>query len=203
MNGMLTLPSLFANSQVGDAGGAIYLEKPATNSSLTAKVTQDIYANLWRMYESAGGCRGVYIDLTECANGSSSGIYHYGNFVEGAQYCGIDPNHAGKINPERSSADMPYATSNVTLSLNMAGTQLHVENGSATVVTIPNDSMVAFPNLTEIEILRRGGGDVAITAVSGVILLCPTGARTISAQWQSVCLKKLWENTWLLQGALG
>jgi hypothetical protein len=55
----------------GDEGGEIFLSKSVTNTTLVTGVTIDVYQNRFRIFESGGSNRGVYIDM---ANGATSGI---------------------------------------------------------------------------------------------------------------------------------
>lgn len=63
----------------GTAGGALRLEKPASGSSLAADVSVDVLTNLFRFFEGGGTARGAYVDLTTCAAGAGSQLYHSGN----------------------------------------------------------------------------------------------------------------------------
>ncbi len=123
--------------------------------------------------------------------------------VKNTDYVGIDPNNLSKADPTATSAEFKLTSSNTTLSITSAGCILLVDSSSARTITIPNNSSVAFPVDTEIEIMRYGTGAVTIAAASGVTILCAETARTIAKQYQSVALKKFADNTWVLQGAVG
>jgi hypothetical protein len=60
-----------ALTQGGDEGGEIFLEKAATNTTLTSGLTIDVYQNKLRIFENGGTNRGVFIDI---ANGASAGV---------------------------------------------------------------------------------------------------------------------------------
>ena len=123
--------------------------------------------------------------------------------AEGTNYCGIDPNNAGKIKPERASAKLrPYDVS-ITLDLTHCGCCVYMCNGSAVNVTIPADTSVSFPAYTEIEVVRGTSAAVTIVAASGVTIHCKDTTRTIADQYSSVCLKKTGTSEWLLQGNVG
>jgi hypothetical protein len=57
--------SLFIDAQSGDEGADIKLIKPVTNSSITTGVTVDLFQNKFRIFETGGSNRGVYIDITD------------------------------------------------------------------------------------------------------------------------------------------
>jgi hypothetical protein len=58
-----------ALSQGGDEGGELFLDKPATNTSLSAGITIDVYQNKLRIFETGGSVRGVFIDIANSAAG--------------------------------------------------------------------------------------------------------------------------------------
>ena len=61
--------TLRALNQGGDEGGEIFLDKPATGTSLAAGVTIDIFQNKLRIFETGGSVRGVFIDIANSAAG--------------------------------------------------------------------------------------------------------------------------------------
>ena len=93
-------------------------------------------------------------------------------------------------------------TGDYTLVLADKGKVLRVNSSSNRTVTIPKNSVVAFPIDTEIAILRFGTGTVSISPTAGVTLESKAGERKISGQYGSVALKKILENTWVLVGSL-
>jgi hypothetical protein len=94
-------------------------------------------------------------------------------------------------------------TANATLALADEGKVLRVNSSSNLTVTIPKNSVVAFPIDTEIAILRYGTGTVSIAPVDGDVTLNSKNSETkISGQYGSVALKKIGENEWVLVGSL-
>jgi hypothetical protein len=93
-------------------------------------------------------------------------------------------------------------TGDYTLVLADKGKVLRVNSSSNRTVTIPLNSLVAFPIDTEIAILRYGSGTVSISPTSGVTLQSASGNRKIKDQYGSVALKKIGENEWVLVGSL-
>jgi hypothetical protein len=63
--------TLRALSQGGDEGGELFLDKPVTNTSLSAGITIDIFQNKLRFFETGGSVRGVFIDM---ANSAAAGV---------------------------------------------------------------------------------------------------------------------------------
>ena len=56
--------NLESTFQSGLEGGEIFLNRPASGTSLAAGVTIDVYENRIRFFENGGTLRGAYIDLT-------------------------------------------------------------------------------------------------------------------------------------------
>ena len=79
-SGNVRLPyaTLF-KGDVGAEGGELHLEKP-DYSDLEANIAIDAFANSIRIYEATNGGRGLYVDLTGCAPGISSYLFHSNNF---------------------------------------------------------------------------------------------------------------------------
>jgi hypothetical protein len=90
-NGLITLNGTASNASVestltydgttlkmlasaGDEGGELFLNKPATNTSINNGVTIDIYQNKLRFFEAGGSARGAYIDLTSQENSVATNI---------------------------------------------------------------------------------------------------------------------------------
>jgi hypothetical protein len=48
----------------GDEGGEIFLNKAATNTTLTGGVTIDVFQNRLRFFEQGGSARGYYLDIS-------------------------------------------------------------------------------------------------------------------------------------------
>ncbi len=93
-----------------------------------------------------------------------------------------------------------------TLVLSDAGQVLEcLSNANAKTWTVPNNTSVAFPVGTVIEILNIGGGGSTITiaAASGVTVNSPGGVLAISQQWAAARLRKRGTNTWVLSGNIG
>jgi len=71
---------LQSTNSSGDEGGEIFLNKSATNTTLTGGVTIDVWQNRLRFFEQGGDARGFYIDIS--AGGTSVGT----NLVSGGSY---------------------------------------------------------------------------------------------------------------------
>lgn len=94
-----------------------------------------------------------------------------------------------------------------TLVLADAGKSVGMNSASATVLTVPPNSTVAFPIGTVIEVCRLGAGVVTIAQGASVVLrnyleAAGTTNRTVNAQYSSASLRKRATDEWVLDGNL-
>lgn len=115
-------------------------------------------------------------------------------------YATIDAN--SKVTASETSAYINSQSDSYTLVLADAGKLIKMTKSSASNLTVPPNSSVAFPTGTEIEILEYGAGQVTIVAGSGVTLRSAGSALKIAAQYASVSLKKLGTDEWAVVGYL-
>jgi hypothetical protein len=93
-------------------------------------------------------------------------------------------------------------TDSYTLSnLNERDTIVEISKSSATTLTIPTNSSVAYPVGTTIDIIQTGTGQVTIAGAGGVTVNGTPGLK-LRTQWSSATLLKRAENTWLVYGDL-
>jgi hypothetical protein len=107
----------------------------------------------------------------------------------------------GQTRPTRTDI-----TANATLALGDEGKVLRVNPTTAAdniTITIPKNSVVAFPVDTEIAIVRYNSGTVSIAPVDGDVTLQSANAeRKIRNRYASVALKKIGTDEWVLVGSL-
>ena len=89
-----------------------------------------------------------------------------------------------------------------TLSLTDEYKMISCENASDLVITIPNNTSVAFPIEGQVAFTRKGAGNVTFLADSGVTINSYDGALSIAGQYATCALYKSGTNEWLLSGAL-
>jgi hypothetical protein len=78
---------------------------------------------------------------------------------------------------------------------------VEVSNASATTVTIPLNSSVAFATGTTITVLQTGAGQVTIAGAGGVTANGTPGLK-LRAQWSLATLVKRNTDTWVVAGDL-
>jgi hypothetical protein len=60
--------------QSGDEGGQIFLNVPATNTSIPGGVTIDVYQNRLRIFEQGGSANGYFLDMPSGGPGVSTDL---------------------------------------------------------------------------------------------------------------------------------
>jgi len=78
---------------------------------------------------------------------------------------------------------------------------IEVSKATATTITIPTNTAVAYPVGTSIDILQTGAGQVTIAGDSGVTVNSTPGLK-LRTQWSSATLFKRATNTWVVFGDL-
>jgi hypothetical protein len=66
--------NLKSMNQSGDEGGEIFLNAPATNTTIPGGVTIDVYQNRFRIFEQGGAANGYYLDMPSGAPGVGTNL---------------------------------------------------------------------------------------------------------------------------------
>ena len=109
---------------------------------------------------------------------------------------------SGKAKPDETSSSIVDVSANKTLSLTDAGTLQRGTNSSNITITIPTNSNVAFPIGTEIEFAQYGAGKITFAGASGVTIRSANSLLSISQQYATAGLKKMYSDEWILSGSL-
>jgi hypothetical protein len=75
LTGVATAADLTMRARSGSDGGRLVLEKPASGTTLTGNVHEDINADKLRFYDNAGTNKGAFLDLAGLAAGIGSKIF--------------------------------------------------------------------------------------------------------------------------------
>lgn len=92
--------------------------------------------------------------------------------------------------------------SNYTLSLSDAGKIVEMNSSSPNNVTVPLNSVVAFPIGSVIDIIQYGTGQTTIVPESGVTLRSLDGLLSLATQYAATSLYKRDTNEWVVIGNL-
>lgn len=98
----------------------------------------------------------------------------------------------------------PTVRTGTTYTLELADNHRLVEcaNAGAITVTVPNDSVVAFPPGARIEIVQTGAGQITVSG-AGVMLRLPAGKQAKTRlQYSVLALTKRNTDEWILSGDL-
>lgn len=93
-------------------------------------------------------------------------------------------------------------TASYTLALTDRGGLVEMSSSSAITLSIPLNSVVAFPTGTVINVISIGTGQTSIAPLSGVTLYSYGAKRKLSGQYSMGTLIKKDTNTWYLAGDL-
>ncbi len=112
--------------------------------------------------------------------------------------------HIHPVDTSRAPAYFPISSkfSSYVLDLADAGSMVRMSSESDTTISVPNNSSVAFPIGTRIEVFRSGSGELSILPESGVTVNSEHSRLRIASQWQVAILTKYLTNTWVLTGSL-
>ena len=106
----------------------------------------------------------------------------------------------GAAAPVAATVNAQTGTS-YTLVLADAGTFVTLSNAAPVTLTVPNNTSVAFPVGTMVNLLQLGAGQVTIAAGGGVTVSSASGLK-LADQYSSAQLIKLATNTWVAVGRL-
>jgi hypothetical protein len=89
-----------------------------------------------------------------------------------------------------------------TLVLSDEGKVIDITSGSNETLTVPQDSSVAFPNGTQLVVIRSGTGDLGITGGGLVTVNSAQGYLNLNYQYSAATLIKLTTDNWYVFGDL-
>jgi len=159
---------LFSGGVDGLEGGEIHIAKSATGG-LSFNTHIDVYGSQIRILEGGGTVRGAYIDLTSCAAGASSKIWHEGNF-EGVT---ISAGGRGTITTDGVVAGvnvtgLNYANLNPTSAIDVQGFAGGVSGQFVFLLKGSSADSVTFRH-------QHASGTQKIVTLSGQDIVCAAG----------------------------
>lgn len=93
-------------------------------------------------------------------------------------------------------------TEDYTLVFSDNGKIVDMNKGTAVTLTVPKNSVVAFPTGTIIAIRQLGAGQVTIAPVDGDVTIVYPEGLTTTGQYAMAAIVKVAENTWSATGSL-
>ena len=181
----IELGSVASPSDVTADGGGITL-KGATDKTFNWVDATDSWTSSEHIDLASG--KGLKVNGTAVISSTAGGFI----FTDGTQTKEGIPSQTTIIQKTAS-----YTLSALTERDNL----IEVSNASATTITIPLNSAVAFPVGTSIDILQTSTGQVTIAGDAGVTVNSTPGLK-LRTQWSSATLFKRATNTWVVFGDL-
>lgn len=93
-------------------------------------------------------------------------------------------------------------TGSYTLVITDVNRTVEMNSASATVVTVPPNSSVAFPIGSIVEVARYGAGTVTVAAGAGVTIRSRSSLLAVGNQYGAASLRKRATDEWILVGDL-
>lgn len=141
----------------------------------------------------------VISSLTDSGDLSINGSY----FGNGTTLTGVETSaHAAATYSPITRQYNTQTGTTYTLALSDSGRVVLTTNSSAVTITIPPNSSVAFPLLTQIDFLQYGTGKLTLAQGSGVTIQSNLNFKSILGQFQTATLLKVSTDTWVLFGSL-
>jgi hypothetical protein len=125
--------------------------------------------------------------------GNTSGT-NTGDNATNSQYSGLDAAKTNKLITTNRQ------TASYTLVLSDADKLVEMNVGSANNLTVPLNSVVAFPTGTQILLSQYGSGQTTIVATGGVTIRSSGGKLKLNTQYSGATLIKIDTNEWYLFG---
>lgn len=152
----------------GNEGGEIFLNKPATNTSIEGGVTIDVYQNRLRIFQQGGDSKGAYIDMTKLPAGVAGELAFKSSAFVNAGYDVTLGNLKARI---PASGNRSLQLSTVTGTYSVYGSDVHSQNGISGG-TIPSGSAVT---VTTTPTYINAGYHFATAGATQTWLLMDTG----------------------------
>lgn len=115
---------------------------------------------------------------------------------------GTDPITPAMIKAAPEAARVWNRTSSYTLTALDGQTVVTINSTTSQIVTVPDNSSVAFSIGTQINVTQLGIGSVNISPAGSAIIRSSGNRYTLSQQYATATLIKIASNTWLLAGDL-
>ena len=169
------------NAPGGVEGAEIQWALPSpANTSLSGTFVQDVFQNGMRFFESSGNTRGLYMDLGNVPNGSSTAVGY------------------------RDIPQVSFAA-NATIAATDAGRHYYSTSASNLTLTIANNTSVSWTVGTAISIVNRGTANITIAGGTGVSLYLAgnstAGNRTVTTYGMATVMNVA-ANVWMINGTV-
>ena len=129
---------------------------------------------------------------------TSASVAFTGGTIDGVTIGGTTPVAIQGYRPVNTQTGTTY-----TLVIGDTGKMVTMNNASASTLTIPPHSSVAFVAQAEVDVFQLGAGQVTMTAGAGVTIISYSTKIKIAGQYAGVTIKQTaTQDTWMLIGNL-
>lgn len=208
-NGVSTLATV--NGNVGSFGSATQVVgltvnakgqvTAASNITVTPAIgsVTGLGANVATALASNVGSAGAVV-----TNGGALGTPSSGTLTNctGLPIAGGGTNASTVLGAQQNLNQLTFndQTTSYTLALADIAKCVRLNNANATVLTVPNNSTVAFPNGSQILCAQIGAGQVTVSGGTGVTVNSRGSALKSAGQWAQWTLAKDGTDTWMMSG---
>jgi hypothetical protein len=167
-----------------------------------AGIVKDVTDGKWKLFKDLTVEPSTVVDFTSAALDTLSvGVLESANAITATGGVAFSDGTQTKEGVPSQTTIISKSASYTLSSLTERDDLIEVDSASATTITIPTNSVVAFPVGTSIDVLQIGAGQVTIAGDSGVTVNGTPGLK-LRTQWSSATLFKRAENTWVVLGDL-
>ena len=178
-----------------DASGALTFSS-ATVSNAARTVLDD--TTVGAMVDTLGGAAAVGTGGLVRQNGAPLTLTN----ATGLPIAGGGTNASTVLGAQQNLNQLTFndQTTSYTLALADIAKCVRLNNANATVLTVPNNSTVAFPNGSQILCAQIGAGQVTVSGGTGVTVNSRGSALKSAGQWALWTLVKDGTDTWMMSG---
>lgn len=165
-------------------------------------LVKDVTDGKWKLFDGVTTEPGTTIDFTQGnLDTLAVGALEAANVITATSGVAFSDGTQTKEGVPSQTTIISKSASYTLSSLTERDDLIEVNSASATTITIPANSSVAYPVGTSIDILQVGSGQVTIAGDTGVTVNATPGLK-LRAQWSSATLFKRATDTWVVFGDL-
>jgi archaellum component FlaC len=167
-----------------------------------AGIVKDVTDGKWKLFDGVTTEPATTVDFSQGALDTLAvGALEAANVITATSGVAFSDGTQTKEGVPSQTTIISKSASYTLSSLTERDDLIEVDSASATTITIPANSSVAYPVGTSIDILQVGSGQVTIAGDTGVTVNATPGLK-LRAQWSSATLFKRATDTWVVFGDL-
>ena len=167
-----------------------------------AGIVKDVTDGKWKLFDGVTTEPATTVDFTQGSLDTLAvGALEAANVITATSGVAFSDGTQTKEGVPSQTTIISKSASYTLSSLTERDDLIEIDSASATTITIPANSSVAYPVGTSIDILQVGSGQVTIAGDTGVTVNATPGLK-LRAQWSSATLFKRATDTWVVFGDL-